>query len=76
MLLLLLLLLLLLQVRKGESLTDIISKRNISRAEMSNLNTGVNLDKLKGAGGGGNQNIHFSLLVVLWMHQARIKQHL
>jgi hypothetical protein len=36
-------------VRKGESLSDIISKRNISRAEMADLNTGVNLDKLKGA---------------------------
>jgi hypothetical protein len=35
-------------VRKGESLSDITSKRNISRAEMANLNTGVNLDKLKG----------------------------
>lgn len=34
-------------VRKGESLSDITSKRNISRAEMANLNTGVNLDKLK-----------------------------
>ncbi|KAF6263818.1 chitinase-related protein [Scenedesmus sp. NREL 46B-D3] len=34
-------------VRKGETLSDVISKRNISRAEMSDLNPGVNLDKLK-----------------------------
>lgn len=34
-------------VRKGESLADITSKRNISRAEMAALNSGVNLDKIK-----------------------------
>eukprot|EP00882_Tetradesmus_deserticola_P001759 GHRQ01001889.1.p1 GENE.GHRQ01001889.1~~GHRQ01001889.1.p1 ORF type:complete len:214 (+),score=82.63 GHRQ01001889.1:584-1225(+) len=34
-------------VRKGETLTDIITKRNITRTEMSVLNSGVNLDKLK-----------------------------
>lgn len=35
-------------VRKGETLVDIISKRNITRTEMEVLNAGVNLDKLKG----------------------------
>jgi hypothetical protein len=35
-------------VRKGENLADIISKRQISKQEMSGLNPGVNLDKLKG----------------------------
>eukprot|EP00878_Enallax_costatus_P000647 GHUV01000753.1.p1 GENE.GHUV01000753.1~~GHUV01000753.1.p1 ORF type:complete len:214 (+),score=39.95 GHUV01000753.1:213-854(+) len=34
-------------VRKGESLTDIISKRNITRDEMTEFNPGVNIDKLK-----------------------------
>eukprot|EP00877_Chromochloris_zofingiensis_P010630 jgi/Chrzof1/5820/Cz16g17030.t1 len=34
-------------VRKGETLVDIISKRNITRTEMEVLNAGVNLDKLK-----------------------------
>lgn len=37
-------------VRKGESLKDVITKRNISRQEMVNLNPGVNLDRLKGGG--------------------------
>lgn len=36
-------------VRKGEALTDIISKRSITREEMAAINPGVNLDKLKGA---------------------------
>eukprot|EP00775_Hariotina_reticulata_P004805 gene4804-5053_t len=36
-------------VRKGENLSDIISKRQISKQEMSGLNPGVNLDKLKGS---------------------------
>jgi LysM repeat protein len=35
-------------VRKGESLTDVIKKRNITVQEMKELNPGVNLDKLKG----------------------------
>lgn len=35
-------------VRKGEALNDIISKRNITRDEMKQLNPGVNIDKLKG----------------------------
>lgn len=34
-------------VRKGESLNDIIKKRNITVAEMKELNPGVNVDKLK-----------------------------
>jgi LysM repeat protein len=34
-------------VRKGEALKDIISKRNITRDEMTQLNPGVNIDKLK-----------------------------
>eukprot|EP00879_Flechtneria_rotunda_P001836 GHRR01002002.1.p1 GENE.GHRR01002002.1~~GHRR01002002.1.p1 ORF type:complete len:211 (+),score=42.98 GHRR01002002.1:138-770(+) len=34
-------------VRKGETLGDIISKRNITREEMKELNTGVNIDRLK-----------------------------
>lgn len=35
-------------VRAGENITDIISRRNISRAEMEQLNPGVDLDELKG----------------------------
>jgi len=35
-------------VRKGESLDDVIKKRNITRDEIKELNPGVNLDKLKG----------------------------
>lgn len=34
-------------VRKGEKLTDIMSKRGIVRSEMQELNPGVNLDRLK-----------------------------
>jgi LysM repeat protein len=34
-------------VRKGESLTDIIKKRNITVQEMKDLNPGVNVDRLK-----------------------------
>ena len=33
-------------VRAGESIKDIISKRNITRAEVDALNPEVNLDKL------------------------------
>jgi hypothetical protein len=36
-------------VRTGESIDDIISKRNISRAEVDALNPEANLDKLQGA---------------------------
>lgn len=35
-------------VRNGESLEDIITKRSITRDEMSSMNPGANLDKLKG----------------------------
>jgi hypothetical protein len=35
-------------VRKGESLSDIIKKRNITVQEMKDLNPGVNVDRLKG----------------------------
>lgn len=40
-------------MRKGESLSDVIKKRNITQAEMKELNPGVNLDRLKGERGGG-----------------------
>lgn len=36
-------------VRKSETIEDIISKRNITRAEVDVLNQGVNLNKLTGA---------------------------
>ena len=36
-------------VRKSETIEDIISKRNITRAEVDALNQGVNLNKLSGA---------------------------
>jgi len=36
-------------VRKNETIDDIISKRNIPRAEVDALNQGVNLSKLGGA---------------------------
>ena len=35
-------------VRKSETIEDIISKRNITRAEVDVLNQGVNLNKLSG----------------------------
>ncbi|KAG1665340.1 hypothetical protein FOA52_011754 [Chlamydomonas sp. UWO 241] len=35
-------------VRAGESLTDVMSKRKITRQEMEELNPGVDLDSLKG----------------------------
>lgn len=43
-------------VRKGETLDDIITKRNITRDEMQGLNQGVNLDKLKGEAHGPLNN--------------------
>lgn len=35
-------------MRKGEALTDVTKKRNITVQEMKELNPGVNLDRLKG----------------------------
>lgn len=34
-------------VRKGEALSDVMTKRNITRAEMEALNANINLEKLK-----------------------------
>lgn len=45
-------------VRAGESLTDVMSKRNISRKEMEELNPGVNLDALPGGRGGPHAGAH------------------